>query len=333
MSRRDRNAKQVSVPRDRADDSEQKEQELRVLMGRIAGLEQVVSMIIGEGPVEVLARTVDTRERLFVQQELEAIAVGHALHRLHNQHIMIGCDIGVLKGHRDLVLRGRNFVVACFHWHAELIQLGFGLEHARQDSLRNGAEVMVFQLLSLGRFGAEQSPSRVDQVRSREVKVLVDQEVLLFGPGRAVDAGGTRAKKSENPDCVFRQCLVGAEQGGFLIEGFAGPRAKCGGDAKGCAVRVLEDECRARRVPGRVAACFKRGTDAAGREAGCVRLSADQFLAAEFRDRHAVFGRDQERIVFLSGQPGHRLKPVSVVGRAMFHRPFPHRRRYHVRDR
>ena len=53
--------------------------------------------------------------------------------------------------------------------------------HARQHALGDGAEVLVFQLLALGRRGAEERAAAVDQVRAGVVEVLVDQEVFLLG--------------------------------------------------------------------------------------------------------------------------------------------------------
>ena len=172
------------MPGDGPDDGDQEEQELGVVVGRVAGLEQVVARVVGQRPVEVLARAVDAGERLLVQQELQAVAVGHALHGLHDQHVVVGGDVGVLERDGQLVLRRRDLVVPGLDRDAELVELGLGLEHAGQDALGDGAEVMVLHLLALGRLGAEEGPAGVDQVGPGEVEVLVDQEVLLLGAGR-----------------------------------------------------------------------------------------------------------------------------------------------------
>src|SRR6266699_653074 len=47
------------------------------------------------------------------------------------------------------------FVVAGFDGDAELEELGLGVGHAGQDALGDGAEVLVFQLLALGRRAPE----------------------------------------------------------------------------------------------------------------------------------------------------------------------------------
>ena len=267
------------------------------------------------------------------KQELEAVAVGHALHGLHHQHVVVGGDVGVLERHGQLVLGRRDLVVPGLDRHAQLVKLGLGLEHAGQDALRDGAEVMVLHLLALGRLGAEERPAGVDQVGPGEVEVLVDQEVLLLGPGRAVDARGVRAEEPEDPHGLLREGFHRAEQGGLLVEGLAGPGTERGGDAQGRAVGVVEDERGAGRVPGGIAAGLEGGADAARGEARGVGLAANQLLAAELGDRRARLGRDQERVVLLGGQPGHRLEPVGEMGRAVFHGPLPHRGRDDVGDR
>ena len=82
---------------------------------------------------------------------------------------------------------GRDLVVPGLDRDAELVQLDLGLEHAGQDALGDGAEVVVLHLLALGRLGAEEGPAGVDQVGPGEVEVLVDQEVFLLGAGGRVD--------------------------------------------------------------------------------------------------------------------------------------------------
>src|SRR5208283_734362 len=105
------------------------------------------------------------------------------------------------------------------------------------------------------------------------------------------------------------------------------------GNAERGAVGVLQDERRAGGVPGGVAARFKGGADAAGREAGRVRLALDQLLAAELGDGLSPIGRGKKRVMLLGGQAGHRLEPVRVMGRSSLERPLLDRGGDHVGDR
>ena len=83
----------------------------------------------------------------------------------------------------------------------------------------------------------------------------------------------------------------------------------------------LEQPGRAGRIPRRVAARLEGRAHAAGREARGVGLAADQFLAAELRDRAAVGRRREKRVVLLGGDAGERLEPVRVVRGAVLDRP------------
>ena len=114
---------------------------------------------------------------------------------------MVGADVGVLEDRRDLVLVGRDLVVAGLDRHAELLQLALGVEHAGEDPLGDRAEVVVVELVALGRLGAEQRAAGGDQVGPLEVVLLVDQEVLLLGAdGREHARGVAVAEQLQRAD-------------------------------------------------------------------------------------------------------------------------------------
>ena len=76
---RDDRAQQAAVLVHGADDGGAEHQELRVLVRRVARIEQVALRRVAEREVDVLARAVDARERLLVQQAHQAVALGDAL--------------------------------------------------------------------------------------------------------------------------------------------------------------------------------------------------------------------------------------------------------------
>ena len=96
----------------------------------------------------------------------------------------------------DLVLRRGDLVMPGLDRHAELVQLHLGLEHAGKDALGDGAEVVVFHLLALGRLGAEEGAAGVDEVGAGEVEILVDQEVFLLGAAGGGDACRRRSRRA-----------------------------------------------------------------------------------------------------------------------------------------
>jgi len=208
----------------------------------------------------------------------------------------------------------------------ELRELALGLHHAGEDAFGDRPEVVLVELVALGRLGAEQRPSRRDEVGTLEVVLLVDQEVLLLGADRREDPRRVVvAEQAECPDRRLRQGVHRAQQRDLRVQRLAGPGHERRRDAEQRTVGILEEERRGRRVPGRVAARLEGRADAAGREGGGVRLTLDELLAGELGDRASVAGRRVERVVLLGGHPGQGLEPVREVRGAPLQRPVLHR--------
>ena len=127
-----------------------------------------------------LPGAVDARKRLLMQQRLEAVARRDPAQGLHQQHLVVGRDMAGLEEGRDLELERRHLVVTGLDRHAEPPELGLHLGHEREDPGRDRAEVMVLELLSLGRAGAEHGPLARHQVGTLVEELAVDQEVLLL---------------------------------------------------------------------------------------------------------------------------------------------------------
>jgi hypothetical protein len=242
-------------------------------------------------------------------------------------------DVGVLEDRRDLVLARRHFVVAGLDRDADLEELGFAFHHAGEDAIGDRAEVLVLELLALGRLGAEQGTAGVDQVGACVIEVGVDQEIFLLGAAGRGDPLGARAEQLQDADRLRRQRFHRAQQRRLLVERLTGPADERGRDDQRHAVRVGEQPRRAGRIPGRVATGFERRAHAAGREARGVGLALDQFLAAELGDGAAFGRRREKRVVLFRRDPGQRLEPVGVVRRAMLERPILDRRSNRVGNR
>ena len=143
----------------------------------------------GHRPVVVLARAVHAGERLLVQQRLEPVTRRDPLQRLHDQHLVIAGDVARLEQRRDLVLARRDLVVPGLDRHAQAVELPLRLGHEGEHPRRDGAEVVVLELLALGRLGAEQGALAGQQVGPLVVELPVHQEVLLLRPDGGVDPG------------------------------------------------------------------------------------------------------------------------------------------------
>ena len=78
------------------------------------------------------------------------------------------------------MLGGSDFVVFCFSRNAQFPQFFVQFCHEGLHPGFDGAEIMVFHLLSFGRLGPEQGAARKDQVLPFFPHGLVYQEILLF---------------------------------------------------------------------------------------------------------------------------------------------------------
>ena len=204
----------------------------------------------------MLAGAVDAGEGLFVQQAGEAVLRGHTLHDLHGELVVVGGDVGGGVDGGQLVLRGGDLVMLCFGQHAELPQLPVQIGHVRGHAGFDGAEVMVVELLPLGRTGAEQRAAREHEILALVEQRLVHEEVFLLRAGAGAHAlDGVVSEQAQDTQGLLVERLHGAQQRRFLVQRFAAVGAEGRGDAQG----LVLDEGIAGGVPGGVAARFKRG--------------------------------------------------------------------------
>ena len=217
--------------------------------------------------------------------------------------------------------------------HAQLPQLLVHLVHVGADALADHAEVVVLQLLALGRHRAEQGPAGVDQILALHVLGPVHQEILLLrshGGGHALGRGV--AEQPQDSQGLLVDRLHGAQQRGFLVQRLALVGAEGGGDTKGHADGVLPQKRGGGAVPGRVASGLKGGPQAPGGEGGGVRLALDQLFPGKFHDHPAVAWRGDKGIVFLRGHAGEGLKPVGIMGGSPLDGPILHGVGHNVGD-
>ena len=233
---------------------------------------------------------------------------------------MVGGNIRSGEDRRHLVLRGRDLVVLGLGVDAQLPELLIQILHERLDARADRAEVVILELLALGRHRAEERAAGQDQIRALLVILLVDEEVFLLRADGRRHAGDVLAKELQDSACLLADGLHRAQQRGLLVENLAGVGAERRRDAE----RIILDEGVAGRIPGGVAARLKGRAQAAGGEGGGVRLALDELLAGELHDDRTVGAGRDERVVLLGGDAGHRLEPVGEVGRALFNRPVLH---------
>ena len=312
------------------DDRHQERQELGVRVRIRAGIEEVLTLVGAHRPVVVLARPVDAGKRLLVAQEREAVLRRDPAHQRHDEHVVVGADRRRLEHRRHLELGRGDLVVAGLGRDAEPPQLTVEIHHEGEDPLPDRAEVLVLELLALRRRRTEQRPPGQQQVGPLLREPPVHEEVLLLGTDRGEHPRGRRlAEPAQDAQGLLAERLLGSQEGDLVVERLAGERHVRGRDRQGDAVRLDLQEDRRGDVPGGVPARLEGCADPAGRERARVRFALDQVAARELRDRAALAGRRQERVVLLGGRARHRHEPVRVVGGPVRQRPLLHR----VRDR
>jgi hypothetical protein len=220
---------------------------------------------------------------------------GEAPHHAHHDHVVVRAHRGRLVDRGHLELARRHLVVASLGRDAQAPQLAIEIHHEGQDPLADRAEVLVLELLALGRRGAEQGPAGEDQVGSLLGQPPVDQEVLLLG----ADVGehplsGRVAEPAQDAEGLLAQGLLRAEHRDLVVERFAGVRHERGRDGQGHPIRLDLQEDRTGHVPGGVAAGLERGPDPTRWERARVGLALDQGLARELGQGPAVASRAQE---------------------------------------
>src|SRR5690625_4112932 len=304
------------------------------LVRSVYRVEQVLTRIRGHRPVVVLARAVDAGERLLVYQADETVLAGNLPKRQHDKLLMVGRDVGVFKDRRDLVLTGRDLVMARFDGHAEAVQLPLDLQHVGQHAVGDAAEVMIAQLLSSRRLRSYQRAPAYFEIRTAVVELLIHQKILLLGADGYVYAlCDVIAEEAEHAQRLLLKRIQRPKQRDLMVKRLARPRCKTRRDGQVLAVLVLDDERRRRRVPRRIPARFKRHSQATRGEARCVRLALNQVAAGELHNCPAAFvGRD-EGVVLLGRVPCERLEPVRKMRRTFIDGPPFHGHRNGIGNR
>ena len=324
--RGDRDPKQPCVQVYGADDSRTEDQELRVLMRSVPWNQEAAELVVAEREVHMLPGTVHAFEWLLVEQALHAVLLGNGLEGCHEELLMVGRDVAPFEHRRDLELPWRHLVVPGLGRDPEFEQFTFGVHHESEDPLGDGTEVVVVELLALGRLGAEQCAAGVDQVGTRQKEVSIHQEVLLLGPAEGHDVA--RVRVTEQPEHtlgVLAHRLLGAQKRGLVIEGLAGHRHENCWYAESIAVRVLQHICRTGHIPAGVPACLEGVAKSAVGEARRIGLTLDECLALELCECRTVARRLEEAVVLLRGQASQGIEDVSVMGRALLQCPILHR--------
>ena len=117
-----------------------------------------------------------------MEQTDKSVAFGDLTEYFHDQHIVIHRQILFFVHGRQLKLRRSHLIVAGAGGNAQFPELLLHFAHEIEDPGADGAEIVIFKLLVFRRGGAEKGAPCLEQIRTLEIKVPVDEEILLLCP-------------------------------------------------------------------------------------------------------------------------------------------------------
>ena len=138
--------------------------------------------------------------------------------------------------------------------------------------------------------------------------------------------GDVLAEQAQDAAGLVADHLHAAQKRGLFVQRLAVPAAEGGGHTE----RAILYKGVAAGVPGGVAPGLGHGAQAAGGEAGGVRLAPHQLFAGKLHDGGAVLHGAHKAVVLFAGDAGEGLEPVGIVGGALFHGPVTHDAGHHV---
>ena len=150
------------------------------------------------------------------------VAQRDAAQRRHHELVVVRRDVRLLEARRHLELTRRDFVVSRHDRHAQAIELVLDFGDARLNALGNAAEVVILELLSARRRRADERPAGHHEIGPHREVRAVDEEILLLGAERGVDAiHALVAEQLEQLDGLGGQRVGAAQQRSRLVERFA----------------------------------------------------------------------------------------------------------------
>src|SRR5437868_3300332 len=125
--------------------------EHQIGLWRFARRQQVDARVCCHAPVVVLTTSIDTGKWFFMQQHFQSMTLRHSLHDIHQQGIVVNCEVDLFKYRGALKLCRCNFIMPRADGNAEFVALFFEITHESVYAFGYGAEIMIFELLTFGR--------------------------------------------------------------------------------------------------------------------------------------------------------------------------------------
>src|SRR5690606_1057544 len=142
--------------------------------------QQVFTCVGGQTPVVVLTASVYTLVWFLMEQHSEVVSYGHLFHHIHDQLVVIHCNINFFIYRSTLKLSGRHLMVTGTPRKAQQVCLEFKIMHESKNTLRNGTPVMIFKLLAFGRGVTKKCAAVLLQFVADVIPGSINEKIFLF---------------------------------------------------------------------------------------------------------------------------------------------------------
>ena len=206
---------------------------LVILHERFGRIQQIETGIGRKRPVNVLAGAIDAVERLFVQERLHAMAIGHLVYGFHNELICISGYIRLRIDTGYFKLIGRHLVVLCLGRNAHGPELSVEFGHKCCDFFFDRTVVVILQLLTLCGHRAHDGTPGKNEIRPLLEEFCIDKKVLLLWSDTGVHSIHLMlTQKAQDSSGDFTESVHGPQEWHLLVQGITVVRNVGGWNAK-----------------------------------------------------------------------------------------------------
>ncbi len=177
--------------------------------------------------------------------------------------------------------------------NSKLPQSIIKLFHKVVNSWSNSTKVVFFKLLTFARMRSKKSTTRQNQVLTHCIIFFFDQKIFLLSTNSCCHARNINTKIFKRFYCLMRNCRHRPQQRSLFVKRLSSIRTKCCWNTK----HLIFDKSIAGRIPCRITARFKCGTNTTRWERRRIWLSLDKLLARKSHDSLTVYLRIQKCIV------------------------------------
>ena len=104
----------------------------------------------------------------------QGMLFGDLAHQVHEQGILIHRAVGLGEDRCEFELVGSDLIVSCFHRNPQQETFPFELLHISQYTGGDSPEIVILELLPLGRLMSQERTPSDKQVRACSDKAFVD---------------------------------------------------------------------------------------------------------------------------------------------------------------